>query len=393
MTNATKILREEYFGGVLYERERVSYRFLNKEETEKLKDSGEIELRETRHDAPKEVLSAPVRIYWEITRKCDKRCPQCFTASGEPLKGELPLEDCLSVVEGLRKDNVLEIRITGGEPTSKKGWEDIIRHAQERGIAVTLNTHGSYDDDIRERIAALKTDQVIVSLDGLQEIHDSTRGHGSFSRVMGTIINLTKKKVPVRVNTLLTRAMLPQLESIAGLVKDYVVELCFMQLKPIGRGGRLLEYMPSFREIYDADRRIKILRDKYPHMRISTSYDIISEGLVMPAPDLDLTTCAAGMRGCNIDSKGDIYACGFLEELGSGFRLGNIKADGFSVLRTWYDSDELKRFRMQSLEKAGKCRSCVYLRNPCFGSCIVMESYASSKSRDDIDPYCYKYKL
>jgi radical SAM protein with 4Fe4S-binding SPASM domain len=54
--------------------------------------------------------------------------------------------------------------------------------------------------------------------------------------------------------------------------------------------------------------------------------------LVKPAVDLDLTTCAAGFRGCNIDSKGDIYACGFLEELSSEFKLGNIKADEYSLL-------------------------------------------------------------
>jgi radical SAM protein with 4Fe4S-binding SPASM domain len=394
MTKTTKILREEYFGGVLYDRNKVSYRFLGKEETEQLRASKEAELREARYqDAPRQVLSAPIRIYWEITRRCDKRCPQCFTASGKPVEDELSLEDSLRVVDGLRKDNVLEIRITGGEPTTKNGWEKIIRHALDCGIAVTLNTHGSYDDSLREKIAALKTDQVIVSLDGPQEVHDSSRGRGSFYRVMGTIKYFYEKKVPVRVNTLLTKDVLPYLETVTELVRDYVGELCFMQLKPIGRGGKLLDSMPTFQEVYEVDKRINILRSKHPHLRISTSYDIISEGLVMPAPDLDLTTCAAGMRGCNIDSRGDIYACGFLEELGSKFKLGNIKAAGFSVLRTWYDSGELKRFRTQNLEKARKCRSCSYLRNPCFGSCIVMESYASTKSPHRIDPYCYEYEL
>jgi len=98
-----------------------------------------------------------------------------------------------------------------------------------------------------------------------------------------------------------------------------------MQLKPIGRGGQLLVLMPTFQEIYRADQRIAKLRSQHPGLRISTSYDIITEGRVMPAPDLDLTTCAAGMRGCNLDSQGDIYACGFLEELGSQFKLGNMK--------------------------------------------------------------------
>lgn len=394
MTNITRILREEYFGGVLYDREKISYRFLSKEETKHLRYTKGIKLREAQYqDAPKQVLSAPIRIYWEITRRCDKRCPQCFTASGRSMEGELSLEDSLRLVEGLRKDNVLEIRITGGEPTTKNGWEKIIQHALDSGLVVTLNTHGDYDDNFREKVAALKPDQVIVSLDGPHEIHDLGRGRGSFDQVIKTIAYLSKRKVPVRVNTLLTRDVLPHLEMVTRLVKDYVVELCFMQLKPIGRGGKLLDSMPTFQEIYEVSKKINLLKSEHPHLRISTSYDIISEGLVMPAPDLDLTTCAAGMRGCNIDSKGDIYACGFLEELGSEFNLGNIKSTGYSILGTWYDSDELKRFRAQNLEKARICRSCSYLRNPCHGSCIVMENYATTKSPNRIDPYCYKHEI
>lgn len=391
--NLKKILREEYFGGVLFDRRKIGYKFLSKKETKQQRNSEGVEVREVMYKkAPKQVISAPIRIYWEITRRCDRKCPQCFTASGKPAEGELCLEDCLRVIEGLRKDNVIEVRITGGEPTSKEGWEKIIQQALDIGIVVTLNTHGNFNSQIRERIADINPDQVIVSIDGTEELHDSTRGNGSFNLVMGTIMYLSKKKVPIRVNTLLTKKTLPFLETVVELVKDYIVELCFMQLKPIGRGGKLLNCMPTIQEIYRADKRIKLLRNNYPHLRISTSYDIIAEGLVMPAPDLDLTTCAAGLRGCNIDSKGDIYACGFLEELGSEFKLGNIKNNGFSILETWYNSQKLKRFREQNLSKAKECRSCSYLRNPCFGSCIVMENYKELKSSNKTDPYCYRYE-
>ena len=394
MTNTAKILREEYFGGVLYDREKLSYRFLNKEETEHLKHSKGVESREAKYkNAPKQVLSAPIRIYWEITRRCNKRCPQCFTSSGKPMVGELSLEDSLRVVEGLRKDNVLEIRITGGEPTTKKGWEKIIQHALDHGLIVTLNTHGCYNDNLREKIAALKPDQVIVSLDGPHDIHDSNRGQGSFGQVLETIWFLCKRKVPVRVNTLLTKDVIPHLETVTKLVKDHIVEICFMQLKPIGRGGKLLSSMPTFWEIYEVNKRINLLRSQYPHLRISTSYDIISEGLVIPAPDLDLTTCAAGMRGCNIDSKGNLYACGFLEELGDEFNLGNLKLADFSLRQIWYASENLKLFREQNLAQAKLCRSCNFLKSPCYGSCIVMQKYATTKSKNGIDPYCYRYEI
>ncbi len=390
-TNCTKILREEYFGAVLYDREKISYRFLNNHETGEQKNSEYVEFRKLNHEeVPKKVLSAPIRVYWEITRKCDRNCPQCFTLSGKPVEHELSFEDSLKFIHRLREDNIIELRITGGEPTLKKGWEEIIRLALDIGLVVTLNTHGSYDDERRKKIAGLKPDQVIVSLDGPMNLHNSTRGENSFNLVLGTIKYLSEKKIPVRVNTLLTKDILSSLEEIIRIIEDYAVELCFMQLKPIGRGGKLLENMPTIQEIYMADEEINLLRKKYPYLKISTSYDIISEGSVMPAPDLDLTACAAGLRGCNIDSTGDIYACGFLEELGHEFKLGNIKDDDFSVLKTWYNSKKLKKFREQNLKKSEKCKSCSYIRNPCFGSCIVMDNYKELKSLNKKDPYCYK---
>jgi radical SAM protein with 4Fe4S-binding SPASM domain len=379
-----KILRPEYFGGVLFDRKKVSYRFISKEETSKLK-SAEVDFREA-NDAPKGVLSAPIRVYWEITRQCGMGCPQCFTGSGRPSENELSLDESLKLVNDLRKDNVLEVRVTGGEPTEKVGWQDILHLAKEKGMVVTLNTHGSYDDARRDNIADLNLDQVIISLDGPKEIHRMSRGD-SYDKVIDTLRYFREKGTPLRVNTLLRKAVLPHLEEVVEIVHDYTDELCFMQLKPIGRAGRILDEMPSINEVFEADRRIKELRKRY-NLKISASYDIIYEGRVKPASDLDLTTCAAGLRGCNIDSEGNIYACGFMEELGTDLSLGNIRKD--NLLGIWYHSAELKQFREKNLAKAAECRECELLKNPCFGSCIVLEIYKERKSPDKKDPYCAK---
>jgi radical SAM protein with 4Fe4S-binding SPASM domain len=374
---------------VFFDRDKLAYRFLDSAETGQISPA-QVEYRTGAGALPRGVLSAPVRVYFEITRLCNLRCRQCFTSSGSPLDGELSFEECLRVLDGLRRDNVLEVRITGGEPTQKEGWERLIDHALKIGLVVTLNTNGVYPVAVQDKIIALRPDQVLLSLDGPPQVHEALRGKGSFAPAFETLRALHGGGVPVRVSTLLTREVLPYLEAMVLLVEPFAVELCFMQLKPIGRGGRLLKSLPSFKEVFQADQQLKALRQFHPELKISTSYDLVAAGATRPAPDLDLSSCAAGLRGCNIDCLGDIFICGFQEELGSQFKLGSLRAEGFSLLEIWRSNPYLQAFRSQNLKKTATCQACAYLRDPCFGSCIIMEQYRQTRSPDGKDPYCLK---
>ena len=57
--------------------------------------------------------------------------------------------------------------------------------------------------------------------------------------------------------------------------------------------------------------RIKRLREELPGARIQTSFDIIWPREVIPTPDLDLNTRAAGIAGCNINSRREFASCVF----------------------------------------------------------------------------------
>jgi MoaA/NifB/PqqE/SkfB family radical SAM enzyme len=384
------ILRKEYFGGVLFDSQKLSYRFVDSNEAEKLSNETNIRLLESNSiGLQKGVLSSPIRVYWEITRKCDKKCPQCFTSSGKPSSKELLMDECFKLIDGLKNDKIIEIRITGGEPTIRNGWESLIKYANSAGIIVSLNTHGSYNDEKRKAISLLDIAQIIISLDGPKHIHDQSRGKGSFDLVLGTIKYFSGKNIPVRVNTLLTKDVIPYIDEVTRIVKDYASELCFMELKPIGRGGRLLNSLPDFVQMQKADKMIRALKEKSQKLRISTSYGIVNEGRVLPAPDLDLTACAAGFRGCNIDSEGNVYACGFQEELGDDFSLGNLRKNNFSLKDIWLNSIKLKSFRTQNIEQTRICHSCEYFQKQCFGNCIVLEDYCK-KNNNCFNLFCYR---
>ncbi len=385
------ILRKEVFGGILFDRNNLTYEFHNYRSVKKLDKSSYKLTKTNKKYVDDGIISAPIRVYWEITKKCNLRCPQCFNNSIVSLPEELNLEQCFKVISGLKNDGVMEVRITGGEPTQKRGWNDLVAYALKNDLVVTLNTNGIYKNmSTVKAMGRLGINQVIVSIDGPKEIHEKSRGEGNFEKVLKTIKILRSYNTPIRINTLLTKQVLPHIEEFINFFHDIVQEICFMQLKPIGRGGKILSQAPSFEDVANLNNIIKLQRKKYPGLKITNGCDFIPRTEIVLSPTIDLTTCASGFRGCNIDSIGNIYACGFLEELGSNFSLGNIIKNNYSLLKIWHCSEKLKKFRDKNLKKTKACKKCAHFRKICFGSCVVMEQYKLKKSLNNKDPYCYK---
>jgi len=104
--------------------------------------------------------------------------------------------------------------------------------------------------------------------------------------------------------------------------------------------------------------------------RIQTSFDIISPREVKPAPDLDLNTCAAGIAGCNINSRGEFAACAFLAEMAREYNCASIRDTGYSVLPFWRTDRRLAVFRERSVAKAKGCLSCEYYMTRCKGHAL-----------------------
>ena len=121
------ILKQEFFGGILYNKKDKENLYLDTETYEilemlepnnlkyeenikKIKEKTNIEnvleiLRELveneiitlnvekqkQDNIPKNYLSAPFRVFYDITYKCNLRCKHCFTNSGLENKDELTL--------------------------------------------------------------------------------------------------------------------------------------------------------------------------------------------------------------------------------------------------------------------------------------------------------------
>ena len=98
-------------------------------------------------------------------------------------------EEMMQCLEGLRKDNIFDLRFTGGELTVRTGWFDVLKSAKDLGFTVSVNTNGVYKnfDETINKLVSLDLDQITVSIDGNKEHHESIRGKNTFDKSMRTL--------------------------------------------------------------------------------------------------------------------------------------------------------------------------------------------------------------
>src|SRR3989337_1227646 len=143
------ILRDETFGGTLYDRKLLRHDFLHNDKIEGttiILNGQEIDTVEhwpaVVEGLRTDILHSPIRVYIERTRKCNLRCSTCFNSSGDEPPGELTTDELKRSLDGMRVDNVLDLRFSGGELTTKPNWHEEVRHAKELGFAISVNTNG-----------------------------------------------------------------------------------------------------------------------------------------------------------------------------------------------------------------------------------------------------------
>lgn len=171
-------LREELFGYTFFDKKKLKHKFLLSEELESWYKQNDIveedvEILKIKNKLfKKDIIYSPIRIYFEITLACNLRCRYCYNDSGLPRKNELSTKEIFKALDDFKKQNILDIRFTGGEPTCRKDWFEIMAYAKKLDFAVSCNTNAAYiDKSIPEKFAKLNIEQVTVSLDGNKENH------------------------------------------------------------------------------------------------------------------------------------------------------------------------------------------------------------------------------
>jgi sulfatase maturation enzyme AslB (radical SAM superfamily) len=111
---------------------------------------------------------------------CNSACQSCYsglsTKIGSLQSKNYPRVNNLKVFKGLPQDRIIELDVSGGEPTASKNYKSILKSLPVNVKIVRMNTNGSriipeLEDVLKKQIMVIIT----MSLDGIGNIHDYTR--------------------------------------------------------------------------------------------------------------------------------------------------------------------------------------------------------------------------
>ena len=182
------------------------------------------------HSAPPETISL------FLTYKCNLACSMCgqwgdqgvFKSLGnEILRKQLTREKLDELIDEFAtfKPN---ITLFGGEPMMYKDWTDVVARIKSRGMRCNMVTNGTLMSVYAERILDSGLDEIILSLDGTEEVHDETRCEvGTFSKLSEGVAEVARLRREKRerhprlnINCTLFETNYKQLEEIVKVAEE-----------------------------------------------------------------------------------------------------------------------------------------------------------------------------
>ncbi|ATZ11082.1 GTP 3',8-cyclase MoaA [Erwinia amylovora] len=183
-----------------------------------------------------------------ITDVCNFRCTYClpngYQPQGAQNKSFLTLNEIRRVTRAFAAAGTEKVRLTGGEPSMRRDFTEIIAAVREntaiRQLAVTTNGYRLQRDVARWRAAGLNALNVSIDSPDARQFHAIT-GQDKFDQVMrGIDAAFDAGFSKVKVNTVLMRDVNHQsLETFLDWIRPRPIQLRFIELMETGDGGAL----------------------------------------------------------------------------------------------------------------------------------------------------------
>ena len=166
------------------------------------------------------ITSMPILIL-NVHENCNCRCSMCDIWK-RPAGAELQVDRVRLYQESIRALDVKQVVLTGGEPLLHSQLRDLCNMLKECRVRITLLSTGLLLKS-RAEIVAECVDEVIVSLDGPPEVHDSIRRISRAYQVMQDGIRAVRKispRLPIHARSTIQQANFGCLRRTVGAAHD-----------------------------------------------------------------------------------------------------------------------------------------------------------------------------
>lgn len=316
-----------------------------------------------------------------IAHDCNLACKYCFAEEGEyhGRRALMSFEvgkkalDFLIANSGNRRN--LEVDFFGGEPLMN--WQvvkDLVAYGREqekihdKNFRFTITTNGVLLNDEIQEFVNKEMDNVVLSLDGRQEVNDHMRpfrnGKGSYDLIVPKFQKLAESRNQQKyyVRGTFTRENLDFSKDVL-----HFADLGFEQISiepVVGEETDFYsiqeEHLPQIFEEYDILAKELIKREKEGRGVNFFHFMIDLDG--GPCISKRLSGCGSGTEYLAVTPWGDLYPCHqFVGD--EDFLMGNVD-DGITRLEI------AEEFRGCSVYSKEKCKNC-FAKFYCSGGCMA----------------------
>lgn len=421
MSHSEIVLRKEIFGGILGRRDGYGFHALNHSGYELLSKATSTPIESINNqslfahelrglgflstdgiyrgsivDNGNQVsyLSAPIRVWLEVTSRCNLSCRECFNENHQDFKEDLSLVEIKAILDDLYRSGVLQLTITGGEPLLRKDIWDILDYTFDLGFGVRFFTNGTTLNEANSaRLANYPISHIFASLDGVGSTNDVLRGQGTFDKISRGIVNLAKNNSNITLSVTLHAQSVGNLTRTFDLAKENGIRsLLIRPLFQYNEKANPLTIkkaaLPIFLDALEKESwrtGVEYQMNKLPFFQNEKSvflHDRKSDVHFSYFTEHNKFGCVGGNTVVGIKSNGAIMACGFVAH--------KYETDGNRMLERkflglWNTSNNVTVLR----DRVGNenCNKCPLL-SVCGGGCRA-NALLHNGSLDAVDPYCF----
>lgn len=313
---------------------------------------------------PLPVLTDPSPLDWsleelavELTVHCNLSCRMCSVWEGKKhgVNGELARK----LLREARQLGAVSFVPCGAESFMRTDFVDLAEYADGLGYErQEVVTNGILLPRWIDRLAALPSLKLHVSLDGPRDLHDHLRGAGSYDKALIGIRAAVDAGIHVGLSGVLMRPTIDVAGHIIEVAADLgLPEVSFQPFQPEIDG-----YQRDHGEwIFPADARAEVedaiagLRTRAAELGVPIYTDAILDEVpaylfegVRPIPE---GGCFLPSRFLLVDVRGDVYPCFFMREQ----TIGNVM-QGDSLLDLWHGETQVA---LQMLAITRNCPGCL----------------------------------
>jgi cyclic pyranopterin phosphate synthase len=180
-----------------------------------------------------------------ITDVCNYSCTYCLPQGYKKTPGDtrsfMSAQEISRLTKALSELGVCKIRLTGGEPTVRKDFFDILKDMKQNSNIpkVTMTTNGYRLDKIAEQLCEAGLDGINISIDSLnRETFKKLTGHDRLDEILEGIRTLQKLNFKnIKINAVLLKGINDihdEFKKFGNFIKDNNIDFRFIELMQTG---------------------------------------------------------------------------------------------------------------------------------------------------------------